>query len=128
MTLLFCGDIMEKLVEIGILYDFYGKLLSEKQLQTIELYYIYDLSLTEIGEELDITKQGVSDTLKRAERKLYRYEDTLGLVGKFRNSHKNVRQIVNLCNELKRFSKENSLIDIEKRAQKIEDICLEILE
>lgn len=119
---------MEKLVEIGILYDFYGKLLSEKQLQAIELYYVYDLSLTEIGEELDITKQGVSDTLKRAEKKLFKFEDTLGLIEKFHNSHINVREIINLCNELKNFSNENNPVDIGIIAQKIEDICLEILE
>lgn len=119
---------MEKLVEIGILYDFYGKLLSKKQLQVIELYYIYDLSLTEIGDELDITKQGVSDTLKRAEGKLFNFEDTLGLVEKFRSSHNSVREIVNLCDELKDFSDRNNLVDIGSKAQKIEDICLEILE
>lgn len=119
---------MEKLVKIGILYDFYGKLLSEKQEQVIELYYLYDLSLTEIGEELDITKQGVSDILKRAEKKLLKFEDTLGLVNKFRSSHNNIRQIINLCDELKDFSNENNLVDIDAKAQKIEEICLKILE
>jgi len=54
---------VEKLVEVGILFDFYGKLLSEKQYMAIELYYNHDLSLTEIGDELGITKQGVSDIL-----------------------------------------------------------------
>lgn len=119
---------MEKMVEIGILYDFYGKLLSEKQLQVIELYYIYDLSLTEIGEELKITKQGVSDTLKRAERKLFKYEDTLNLVDKFYNSHNNIRKIIDLCKELKDFTVDEKLIDVGEKAQKIEDICLDILE
>ena len=127
MTLLLCGDHVEKLVEIGILYDFYGKLLSEKQFQIIELYYIYDLSLSEIGEELDITKQGVSDTLKRAEKKLFQFEDTLGLAGKFHRTHNNIREIVNLCTDLKNLSKEN-LVNIKDKVQKIEDICLEILE
>ena len=119
---------MEKLVQVGILYDFYGKLLSEKQLQVIELYYLYDLSLTEIGEELDITKQGVSDTLKRAERKLLKYEDTLGLVKKFRNSHDRARNIINLCDELKEISNEKKLNDIGHKAHMIEKLCLEILE
>lgn len=119
---------MEKLVKIGILYDFYGKLLSEKQEQVIELYYLYDLSLSEIGEELAITKQGVSDTLKRAERRLLKFEDTLGLVEKFRSSHNNIRQIINLCDELKEFSNENNLLSIGDKVQKIEEICIEILE
>lgn len=119
---------MEKLVKIGILYDFYGKLLTEKQLQVIELYYIYDLSLTEIGEELDITKQGVSDTLKRAERKLLKYEDTLGLVKKFRSSHNKIKEILTLCNELKSISVEENLVDVGNKAKKIEKLCLDILE
>lgn len=119
---------MEKLVQVGILYDFYGKLLSEKQLQVIELYYLYDLSLTEIGEEIDITKQGVSDNLKRAEKKLFKYEETLGLVKKFRSSHDRVRKIINLCDELKEFSNEKNLNDIGNKANVIEKLCLEILE
>lgn len=119
---------MEKLVEIGNLYDFYGKLLSEKQLQVVELYYIYDLSLTEIGDELDITKQGVSDTLKRAERRLSKFEETLGLVEKFHSSHNNIREIISLCDHIKDFSQKNNLNDIGIKAQKIEEICLDILE
>ena len=60
---------VEKVVEVGVLFDFYGKLLSARQLSVIELFYIYDLSLAEIGEELNITRQAVYDTLKRADRK-----------------------------------------------------------
>lgn len=119
---------MEKLVKIGILYDFYGKLLSEKQVELIELYYIYDLSLSEIGEELDITKQGVSDTLKRAERKLLKYEDTLKLVEKSHSSHQKIREIISLCNELKDFSIDKKEKHIGDKAQRIEDICMDILE
>ena len=50
---------VEKIVEIGILFDFYGKLLSKSQYQIIEFYYIHDLSLGEIAEELGISRQGV---------------------------------------------------------------------
>ena len=74
---------MEKLVEIGILFDFYGKLLSERQYLAVELYYLQDLSLGEIGEELGISRQGVYDALKRSENRLYENENTLGLVKKF---------------------------------------------
>ncbi|CCQ97462.1 conserved hypothetical protein [[Clostridium] ultunense Esp] len=45
----------ERIVEVGILFDFYGKLLSERQFTAIELYYVHDLSLAEIGEELGIS-------------------------------------------------------------------------
>lgn len=96
-----CGDKMvEKLVEIGILFDFYGKLLSDRQYSAIELYYIHDLSLGEIGDELNITRQGVFDTLKRGEQKLYEYEEKLNLVKKFYSSHKNIKEIINISQDI----------------------------
>ena len=87
---------VEKLVEIGSLFDFYGKLLSEKQYLVIELYYINDLSLTEIGDELGVTRQGIFDLLKRAEQNLYKYEEKLGLVNKFYSKDTNIRNIINI--------------------------------
>ncbi|GFN36383.1 YlxM family DNA-binding protein [Tepidimicrobium xylanilyticum] len=91
---------INKLIEIGILFDFYGKLLSERQFAAIELYYIHNLSLAEIGEELGISRQSVYDTLKRAEEKLYEYEDTLGLVRKFYYSREEIDRLYNLIDEL----------------------------
>ncbi len=119
---------MIKLVEIGILFDFYGKLLSEKQYQAVELYYIHDLSLAEIGEELNITRQGVFDTLKRSEQKLYHYEEILGLVEKFNKSHNTIREILKITKELQVYGKENSNKFIKDKAREIEEIGLEILE
>lgn len=119
---------MIKLVEIGILFDFYGKLLSEKQYQVVELYYIHDLSLTEIGEELGITRQGVFDTLKRSEQKLYHYEEILGLVEKFNKSHDTIREILKITKDLQVYGQENSIKLIMDKARKIEEIGLEILE
>lgn len=85
---------IEKLVEIGILYDYYGNLLSDKQSEIIELFYMHDLSLAEIGENLDITRQGVFDTLKRAESNLYEYEQILGLRKKFKSKDSDIRKII----------------------------------
>ena len=128
MTLILCGDIMEKLVEVGILFDFYGKLLSNKQYQVVELYYIYDLSLTEIGEETNITRQGVYDTLKRSEQKLYHYEDTLGLIGKFNKIEDSLRNIIDIANELEGFGKKNSIDSVYQNALKIKDIGNKIID
>ncbi len=91
---------VEKVVEVGILFDFYGKLLSPRQFSVIELFYIHDLSLVEIGEDLDITRQGVYDTLKRAERKLYEYEDSLGLVHEFKKNSLAIKSIIEVSKEL----------------------------
>ena len=110
---------VEKLVEIGILYDFYGKMLSERQYAAIELYYIHDLSLAEIGEELNITRQGVFDTLKRAESKLYEYESVLGLVNKFDKTNKDIGQMLKITSEIYDIAKKSNNIDIQDKSQTI---------
>lgn len=74
---------LEKVLEIGMLYDFYGELLTAKQRDAIELYYNDDLSLGEISETLGISRQGVYDIIKRSEKQLRRYEEKLKLVQKF---------------------------------------------
>ena len=106
-------------MEIGILYDFYGKMLSERQYAAIELYYIHDLSLAEIGEELNITRQGVFDTLKRAESKLYEYESVLGLVNKFDKTNKDIGQILKITSEIYDIAKKSNNIDIQDKSQTI---------
>lgn len=113
---------MDKLVEIGILFDFYGKLLSIKQYQVVELYYIYDLSLTEIGEEMNITRQGVYDTLKRSEQKLYHYEETLGLIEKFNKIESTLNNILNIANKLEDYGRENNIDSVYQSALKIKDM------
>ncbi|NLV89680.1 MAG: DNA-binding protein [Tissierellia bacterium] len=118
---------VEKLVEVGILFDFYGKLLSKKQFLAIELYYIHDLSLAEIGDELGITRQGVYDTLKRAEEKLYKYEKNLRLVEKFYNSHDGIRKIINISEEIMEIAEKNNMEDIYRKSFKISEISQKIL-
>lgn len=119
---------VEKLVEIGILFDFYGKLLTEKQYGVVELFYIEDFSLSEIGEELNITRQGVYDTLKRAEEKLYQYESTLGLASKFRENHHNIKRILELTEEIKSSVENEDYKEIIDSTDLIKYIGLEILE
>ena len=119
---------VEKLVEIGILFDFYGRLLTEKQYRIVDLFYMEDFSLSEIGEELDITRQGVYDTLKRAEEKLYKYEETLGLASKFKESHKNIKKILKLTKDMKIYIENEDYKEIINSAKLIEDLGLEILE
>ena len=55
---------------MALLYDYYGELLTEKQRTCFDLYYNQDLSLSEIAEDLGVTRQGVHDTLVRAEAQL----------------------------------------------------------
>lgn len=120
--------IMEKLVEMGILFDFYGKLLSEKQYRVIDLYYINNFSLAEIGEEINISRQGVYDILKRAENRLVQYEDKLGLVKKFKDTNEKVKIILNLTNDIMMLMKKKELSEINSKLQYIQKISQEIIE
>ncbi|NLJ88152.1 MAG: putative DNA-binding protein [Epulopiscium sp.] len=90
---------MEKLLEITLLYDFYGELLTDRQKNIFELYYQNDLSLAEIADNLNISRQGVYDTLKRSENILYDYEDKLKLVERFEKNRSYIKEIINKINE-----------------------------
>ena len=71
---------MDKNVEICLLLDFYGNLLTDRQKEIMTLYYEDNLSLTEVACELSISKQGVSDSIKRSEKILYETEEKLQLL------------------------------------------------
>ena len=70
----------EKDLKWSLYYDQYGEFLTEKQKRMITLYYNDDYSLAEIAEELGISRQGVLDGLKRAQKKLQDMEEKLHLV------------------------------------------------
>ena len=74
---------MEKIVEQGLLYDFYGELLTDHQKQIYEAAVYNDMSLTEIAEEHGISKQGVHDLIKRCTNTLQGYEDKLHMIHRF---------------------------------------------
>lgn len=84
---------MDDILQLTLLYDFYGELLTEKQKQVYELHYQNDLSLTEIGEELSISRQAVRDQLKRTEKILLDYEEKLQLVSRFQAQKKAVQEM-----------------------------------
>lgn len=72
-----------KPLEMSLLFDFYGETLTEKQRELFDLYYNEDLSLAEIAEHAGITRQGVRDSIKRAEHALHEMERSLGLVARY---------------------------------------------
>lgn len=68
---------MDHFLLLSILFDYYGGLLTPTQQKVCQLYYNQDFSLAEISEHLQITRQGVHDSLKKAEQVLLRFEDIL---------------------------------------------------
>ena len=89
-----------KNLDISVLLDFYGDMLTEKQREVIGFYYNEDLSLSEIGEFEGITRQGVRDSIKRGEAVLLEMEERLGLARKFRVYRQKLEQIVDCANEI----------------------------
>ena len=75
----------EKNLEIGYLLDFYGELLSDRKRSVMDMYYNEDLSLSEIAAEIDISRQGVRDIIKKCEDELLFYEEKLGLAKKLKS-------------------------------------------
>ncbi len=76
-------DKLDEIVQLSILYDFYGDLLSEHKKQIFEDYVLNDLSLSEIAQEQGISRQGVHDIVKRCSAELKEYEAKLSLIRKF---------------------------------------------
>ena len=88
---------MEKFVEQTLLYDFYGELLTERQQQVYESVVLEDYSLSEVAENLGISRQGVHDMIKRCNHTLEEYESRLHLVEKFVNIRRQVQKIQKLA-------------------------------
>ena len=78
---------------MAMLYDFYGDLLTARQKEFYGLYYNDDLSLAEIAENYDITRQGVRDVIVRAEAILTDLEDKTGLIRRFHTMRKQLEQV-----------------------------------
>ena len=84
----------EKNVNIGMLLDLYGALLTDRQREVMDLYYNDDLSLSEVAEECGITRQGVRDALCKGEELLRDFENRLGLLAKQSANEKTVTEVL----------------------------------
>ncbi len=91
---------MAKDMNITLLFDFYGEILTDKQQDVIDYYYNDDLSLAEISEHLGITRQGVRDSIKRAEATLLEMEEKLGLAKRFREIQNSLDSIISEANAI----------------------------
>ncbi len=85
---------MERNVQISMLNQIYGKLLTQKQYEIIDDYYNNDLSLSEIAENNQITRQAVRDILKKGEKKLFEYEEKLMFMKRMLNQEKKIEKVL----------------------------------
>ncbi|MBQ9065428.1 MAG: YlxM family DNA-binding protein [Blautia sp.] len=90
---------MEKIVKQTLLYDFYGELLTIRQRQVYESVVLEDCSLSEVAEELSISRQGVHDMIRRCNQALEDYEQKLHLVERFVELRGKVKKISVLADE-----------------------------
>ena len=95
---------MAKNLEISVLLDFYGEMLTEKQRDVVELYYNEDLSLSEIAAHSQITRQGVRDSIKRAEGILLGWEERLGLAKRFRRIQEGLDLIIRDARDIRNYN------------------------
>lgn len=95
----------ENSIKISILLDIYGKLLTDKQFDMLNDYYNNDLSLAEIAENENITRQAVRDNLKKGEKKLFYYEEKLEIMKK---NEKQEEQIASILSEINNLTESSS--------------------
>ena len=88
-------------MNIALLYDFYGEILTDKQRDMIEQYYHQDLSLSEIAENVGISRQGVRGAVKRAEELLFDMEERLGLAARLSQTQTALKAILTAADTIR---------------------------
>lgn len=109
---------MNKHVQISILCQIYGKLLTEKQYNALNDYYNNDMSLSEIGINYNISRQAVSDLIKKGEEKLFEYEKVLKIMEKTQENEKTLQLVFSQLSEIAEISSEKKVIEILNKVQK----------
>ena len=89
-------EVFEQRMRLGRLFDLYGGLLTDKQRDCLNMYFYDDLSLSEISEELGVSRQAVHDLLKRVEQTLEKYENKLELLAKNDADKEQLRTVIDL--------------------------------
>ena len=114
---------MSKNLQMTVLLDFYGQLLTPKQRDVMELYYYEDLSLAEIAEHENITRQGVHDFIKRSETLLTEFEQKLMLADRFSRLNQSLDEIKSISEDIS-----SAAASVSARNRKIYDNSCKISE
>ena len=109
---------MDKHIEISMLCEIYGKLLTEKQYSVLNDYYNNDLSLSEIAEIHNISRQCVRDFIMKGEGKLFEYEEKLGIMKKTQRQEKQIQIILSQISEIQNNSSDKKIEKILNEVQK----------
>ena len=106
----------DKTLEMTMLFDFYGDMLTEKQREYFDLYYNEDLSLGEIADNVGITRQGVRDIIVRAENTLLEFEKKTGIVARFEERSQKLSSAVEIARRIQDMASDS---DIQKEADRL---------
>ena len=87
-----------------MLLDFYGEILTQRQREFFDLYYNEDLSLAEIAENYDISRQGVRDAIVRAEAAMNELEDKTGLLKRFMRLREKIDSIESAAEDIRKLN------------------------
>lgn len=118
---------MAKDLRVSFLLDFYGDMLTDTQREVVDAYYNEDLSLAEIAQDRDITRQGVRDAIKRAEQQLLEMEDRLGLARRFQEIQKTLTLICDCALNIQDLNEQNGQVaGIDENVGKILECAQEI--
>ena len=109
---------MEKNVKISMLCNIYGKLLTEKQLAVLEDYYDNDLSLSEIAENQNITRQAVRDLIKKGETKLFELEEKLEIMKRMFKQEEKIAIILSELTKIQEQSTDKQIAKILNHVKK----------
>lgn len=112
---------------MSMLFDFYGEVLTQRQKEFYDLYYNEDLSLGEIAENNNITRQGVRDVIVRAEAILTDLEEKTGLIKRFHTMQTQLQQLADDVAALRKLAGEQENHSIEHLAQGIYDTAQTLL-
>ena len=112
---------------MAMLFDFYGDILTDRQKEFYDLYYNEDLSLGEIAENYNITRQGVRDVIVRAEAILTDIEDKTGLIKRFHTMKRQLQQIHDDAQQLTKLADKYDDTKLEELAVRVRDTAEALL-
>lgn len=105
------GIVMEKTLRKNMLFDFYGSLLTARQQEIYQMYFTQDMSLGEIAEQLDISRQAVYDIIKRSSVIMEEFESKLKLLDKYMRQQKMYEHVFDQLSKLAALFEANNYIE-----------------